>query len=322
MSAEQKDQRPYQSKTDGKIHVIKHLPASKFTYPDSCYSFIMRDNPCYRKIEIYLPPGVKVATDFEQWLNKNDFRPSNVNPQAFTAPRKPQARLDAVHKLLANAAKNGAYEIHFRDKPEDLKERSGEKPGAEDIVAILAKRVDSLVDQKLQTLDQQKKIEALEQQLVAKDQEVAELKKSWDRQKNELEQEIESLSGKLADKDHEITSLKKTLGKRQADLQKLDQYEQILGVTSPERSPFDSFDYSEIESDEPPDILHLSSPFSGDEMEVLDADDYDETEYTQKYAPAKFMPEEISLEEIDLGFKSNQQEINLTEVVTAIKAKD
>ena len=267
-----------------------HIPKSKFTYPDSCYSFIVRLNEIESVAEIYFPPEVAIADDFDAWLTKHKFCLNENNPQLYTSRLCAYGKRKIVEGLLERAKDNGAYQIDQKAKIEEIGNRSEvtqAKP-KDDLATTVAEKINALVAQKLESIINSN------QKAIA-----------------EYEEKIADLNEQLAAKDTQIEELKQINSRQTQKLSNLKEYERLLGITKQPRSPFD---FTPVASIEPSDITHLNSPFKGGDLEILDPDDYDEAEYNENIAPAKLDRDEsyeISLNDINLELNEENSKLSL-----------
>jgi hypothetical protein len=244
---------------------IDHIPEAKFTHPDSCYSFIVRFDSAESMVEIYFPPGVEIAADFNSWLIQHKFRVHAGNPQLWTSFLSLFGRKKAVRELLQKATANGAYQIEPDTTVEQIQDRSNvdsSLPNRQDLATTIADKINALIAGKLE------KVVSQNQAAIA-----------------EYKEKIEVLEKVVKEQEQEIKQLKQECRKQKQDLFKLSEYERILGIGEREVvSPFSAIARDDLEAE---DISHLNSPFRGGDLEILDSNEYDETEYNQNISPAR-----------------------------------
>ena len=233
------------------------IPASKFTYPDSCYSFIARKNTEKKLLEIYFPPDVAIAADFKQWLDSNNYRQNKNNDRLFTAKFYLSSEAD-LDDIVSLAKKNGAIKLENDCDLSSLPDRAI-KSDHQDLASMIAQRVNSLVEEKLQAILAQT---AANQEAIARYEERL---AKYEQQLKEREEKLDFLQQKLAEKESEINSFKS-----------------LFGGSKLPASPFLRVE-EEGEGEE--DTTHLNSPFSSNDTEVIDPDDYDDTEYNRNISP-------------------------------------
>jgi hypothetical protein len=282
---------------------IPHIPSAKFSHPNSCYSFIVRFAADDSFGEIYFPPEVTIAQDFNAFLNQHKFRLHPENLQLWrtvffkTSGKKRKA---AIADLLNKAKSYGAYQVSAQVKLAQLPDRHNpNSPTAknQDLATIVADKINTLLAAKLDEASGRSRA-------IIED----------------YQEEVASLKQVISEKDKLIQELKEQGRKHEQDLFKLREYERILGIVdTANTSPFTVV----VDSDTGlGDIIHLNSPFQGGDLEILDPAHYDEDGYNHNIAPANFTASNeesegggtpfdlpsgaskagtISLEEIDLG---------------------
>jgi flagellar biosynthesis chaperone FliJ len=263
----------------------KSIPSNKFTHPDSCYSFIARKNTEEKLLEIYFPPDVKIAADFQDWLNKNNYERSQDNLQLFTSELNNTTK-GSLEKILSLAKKNGAFEIQPDVEFDSLSDRTI-KSSNKDLASVVAEKVNDLVEEKLQdilakTATNQKKLDQYEEKIAR-----------YEQQLKEQEQQLNQLQKQLTEKVQEINNFKSLFGEN---------------IKTP--SPFFNLQQEQEEN-----TIHLNSPFNLSDTEITDLNDYDDTEYNRNISPFEEKNKANDLDNIDLNKLDDLQEQKIAKKV-------
>lgn len=133
------------SQANNEGNMASKIPADKFEQA-SGYSFILRENPKQKRIEIHFPEDAAPKPDMISQLAKHGFEKAKSNPHLWYAPYSDELMAKA-RGWVTRCAKYGAYELDSSVPVEQTKSRrrSPSKP-AEKTEAPAAAPPNKLVD--------------------------------------------------------------------------------------------------------------------------------------------------------------------------------